>query len=90
MSMAEVSKFFETEILMPHESEQNIKPRFHAKFRDYEAVITIDDLRVIQGSLPPRTYWLIVHWALLHREDLSKNWALILKHKEPHQIQPLS
>lgn len=69
-------------------SKEHNPPHFHAYYGDYSAVIAIDTLEVISGSLPPRVKGLVIEWADLHKEELLKNWKLLQTGK-PKKIKPL-
>ncbi|MFH0799295.1 MAG: DUF4160 domain-containing protein [Pseudomonadota bacterium] len=46
-------------------------------------------MKVIEGSLPPRALGLVVEWAMIHRDELVKEWELS-RSKEPlFSIDPL-
>jgi len=64
-------------------------PHFHAKYNEYEAIIRIDSLSVIAGSLPPRALGMVMEWAAIHREEILENWRRAENFEELKKIQPL-
>lgn len=50
------------------------QPHFHAEYNEFTAQISINDLQLINGALPPRVLGLVVEWASLHRDELKYNW----------------
>lgn len=42
----------------------------HIKYGDYMAVMELDNLNIIEGTLPKRCRQLIREWAELHQEEL--------------------
>lgn len=65
------------------------EPRhFHARYGEFTAAIAIDDLRVLQGQLPPRALALTVEWAALHHDDLHRAWEAV-KVGSRASIEPL-
>jgi hypothetical protein len=64
-------------------------PHFHAYYAGDEAVVGIEDQRLIAGGLPPRALGLIVEWASLHRAELREAWGLAVVGKTPGKIEPL-
>jgi hypothetical protein len=64
-------------------------PHFHAIYGDQEAVIAIQNLRLLEGRLPRRALALVRSWGKLHREDLQRNWDLARAHRTLQQIAPL-
>ncbi len=49
-------------------------PHFHAEYSEFSAKISINDLGILQGHLPPKALALIIEWASIHREELINNW----------------
>ena len=45
-------------------------PHFHAKFAEFHAVIDIDKLAIIRGSLPPSKSNAVIRWATGRQEAL--------------------
>jgi hypothetical protein len=64
-------------------------PHFHAIYGEYEAVIAIESLVVLEGSLPRRGLGLVVEWAELHRAELLADWELCRSRQQPQKIDPL-
>lgn len=50
------------------------RPHFHARYAEHDASVAIEDLEVLQGSLPPKCLALAREWARLHRDELKANW----------------
>ena len=51
--------------------------------------MNINDLSIINGSLPPRVYGFVVEWASIHKDELLDNWSKAKDLKTPKNIQPL-
>ena len=85
--MPEISHFLGIVIMM-YFNDHN-PPHFHAKYNDYRAAISILDLSVLEGKLPPRILGLVMEWADLHREDLMNNWNSLKATGYYNKIQPL-
>lgn len=64
-------------------------PHFHALYAEYEVLIDIHTLEIIQGSMPRRALALILEWASLHRAELLEDWELCEKNQSPKKILPL-
>ncbi len=66
-------------------------PRFYGiiKYGEYKCQISIQDLSILNGSLPNRAYALVLEWAAMHREELMQNWNLAVQNKPVNQIAPL-
>ena len=85
--MPEISRFFGIVIQM-YFNEHN-PPHFHAEYQNYEAVICINDLRIVAGYLPPRPLALVLKWTELHRKELLENWSEMRLEHSPKKIKPL-
>jgi hypothetical protein len=64
-------------------------PHFHAEYGEHEILIKIDDLSIYSGYLPSRAFGLLMEWALLHKEELMKNWNLAQRDLHLNKIEPL-
>jgi hypothetical protein len=51
-------------------------------YNEYEALIVINDLTVLKGSLPSRVSGLAMEWANSHKAELLDNWNMIQKEVE--------
>jgi hypothetical protein len=64
-------------------------PHFHARYAEHNAVIAIDDLRVLVGALPSTALRLVTEWATLHRDELTADWDRVISGALPEPIEPL-
>lgn len=85
--MPEISRFFGIVIAI-YWKDHGV-PHFHAKYGNDRASYAIIDLRVLEGSLPPRVNALVLEWAFLHREELMEDWTLALENKPMNRVAPL-
>lgn len=65
-------------------------PHFHALYAEYEALIDIRTLDVLEGELPKRAMALVVEWASAHRSELQEDWDLCAQMQMPKKIAPLA
>ncbi|MHC5673686.1 DUF4160 domain-containing protein [Nostoc sp.] len=49
-------------------------PHFHAIYGEYNALISIESLEIIEGDLPSRAQKLVLEWATLYQQDLLQMW----------------
>lgn len=82
-----ISRFFGIIIAMYY--KEHAPPHFHAKYAGQWAAFTIQDMRIIEGHLPPRAVALVLEWAFRHREELLENWRRIERREELLKIAPL-
>jgi Domain of unknown function (DUF4160) len=52
----------------------HVPPHFHAVYAEFSAQISILDLGILEGYLPPKALALVVEWASIHKEVLIENW----------------
>ncbi len=64
-------------------------PHFHALYAEYETLINIKTLEIIEGNMPRRALALILEWASLHRSELLEDWNLCEQKQMPKKILPL-
>lgn len=57
----------------------------HIKYSDYEAVMELNNLNIIDGNIPKRCRQLVREWAELHQEELITMWNT----QNFHPIAPL-
>ncbi|HPA45097.1 MAG TPA: DUF4160 domain-containing protein [bacterium] len=85
--MPEISRFLGIVIAMYF--KEHAPPHFHAKYGGHRAAFSIHDLRLVEGSLPPRIVALVLEWAFQHREELMENWKRVERREELQRIEPL-
>jgi len=62
---------------------------FHAEYQGQQATFTFDG-EILAGAIRSRTALrLIKEWALLHREELEKNWQRVKTREPLERIRPL-
>lgn len=69
--------------------EDHAPPHFHALYAEYEAMIDIQTLAVVQGEMPRRALSLILEWASEHRTELLEDWNLCDQRQPLKKIAPL-
>ena len=85
--MPELSRFLGISILMYFDDHN--PPHFHVRYNDYRAIISIDELKVLEGHLPARILGLVVEWAVLHKDELMRNWNMVKDTGKYFKIDPL-
>jgi len=65
-------------------------PHFHVEYNEDEALISINDLSIIKGNLPPRVMGLAMEWARLHQAELLENWNMVKDSGKYYKIDPLT
>jgi len=71
------------------DTKQHKQPHIHVKYAEHEAVFSIPEGDLLEGSIPKAKTKLIVAWIELRKEDLMANWALAVKGEPIYQLEPL-
>ena len=85
--MPEISRFFGMVVTMCY--NDHAPPHFHVRYGGQKALIRINPPTILEGRLSPRLLGLVVEWASLHREELSRNWDLARQEAALNRIAPL-
>lgn len=85
--MPEISRFFGIIIFM-YFDEHN-PPHFHVKYGEERAVLSINELKVMEGKLSRRALSLVLEWANEHRQELMDNWNSLETTGNFSKIAPL-
>lgn len=85
--MPVISRFLGIVIAMFYQDHN--PPHFHVRYNNYKAIISINNLALMEGSLPPRALNLVMEWANLHKEELMENWELAANLATLKTIKPL-
>ena len=85
--MPEICRFLGIIIAMYY--NDHMPPHFHAKYGGQRAAFSIEDLKIIEGTLPQRIISLVLEWAFLHRDELMQNWHRAQRKDKLERIEPL-
>jgi hypothetical protein len=85
--MPEISRFFGIIIFM-YFDEHN-PPHFHARYNEERALISIQELKVMEGFLSRRALSLVLEWGNEHRAELINNWNSLQNTGDFSKIAPL-
>ena len=64
-------------------------PHLHAEYAGSEAVFSLEESELLEGSMPPRQIRLIQAWIEIHREELMADWTLAIRGESLVKIDPL-
>ena len=88
--MAVISMFYGIIISMYcFDMRRHKLPHIHVKYQEHEAVISIPDGTVLDGSIPSGKLKLVAAWVEIHREDLLADWELASSGQNVFSIDPL-
>jgi hypothetical protein len=88
--MPVISMFYGVIVLMYYfDNRKHHQPHIHAQYSDEEAVISIPDGNVIEGSLRRAKLKLVQAWIEIHQEELMEDWELAVSGQQLFKIEPL-
>lgn len=88
--MPVISMFYGVIVLMYYfDNRQHQSPHIHVQYSGEEAVISIPDGNVIEGSIRTNKLKLVQAWIEIHQEDLMANWELAVNGQQVFRIEPL-
>lgn len=64
-------------------------PRFRATYGGQEVIVSINELEIIEGTMPNKQLKMLLGWAAFHQEELIENWNLAENMQELFAIEPL-
>jgi len=71
------------------DNKKHKKPHIHVKYQEQEAVISIPNGEVLEGTIKSTKLKLVQAWIEIHKEDLMADWELAVKGQNPFPIEPL-
>ena len=77
--MPEISLFYGIRVTM----------YYNAEYNGHKALVDINNIQVIRGSLPNKQLRLILAWCTIHQDELMQNWELAKDMKPLNKINPL-
>jgi Domain of unknown function (DUF4160) len=83
--MPEICGFYEIIIRMYLIDREHPLRHIHIKYGDYEVVMELINLNIVDGSLPKKCRQLVREWAEQHQDKLIEMWDT----QNFHTISPL-
>lgn len=88
--MAIISMFYGIIISMYYlDNKQHKLPHIHVRYQNEEAVISIIDGQLLEGTLKPNKMKLVQAWMEIHNEELMADWELAISGEMIFKIDPL-
>jgi len=88
--MPVISMFYGIIVLMYFvDVKKHKRPHIHVQYQDKEAVFSIPDGKILEGSLPRNKIKLVYAWIEIHQEDLMADWKLAVQGAPVFKIDPL-
>ncbi|MEZ0537140.1 DUF4160 domain-containing protein [Caldicellulosiruptoraceae bacterium PP1] len=88
--MAILSMFYGIIISMYYmDNKKHMVPHIHVTYQGIEAVVSIPDGNLLEGSIKPNKMKLVQAWIEIHQDELMANWELAIKGENVYKIEPL-
>lgn len=71
------------------DNKKHSTPHIHAKYQEYEVILSIPDGDILEGDIPGAKMKLLQAWIELHKDELIANWELAVAGQQPYKIDPL-
>ncbi|MEZ4767114.1 MAG: DUF4160 domain-containing protein [Caldilineales bacterium] len=69
-----ISRFYGIAIKMYFSQSEHGIPHFHALYGEYNAVVAIETLEMLEGDLPVRAERLVKEWGAQYQSELLEMW----------------
>jgi hypothetical protein len=88
--MPVISMFYGVIVLMYFMDKKKHKlPHIHVQYQDNEAVISIPEGKLLEGTLPKSKIKLVHAWIEIHQDELMADWKLAIQGEPLFKIDPL-
>ena len=88
--MPVISMFYGVIVMMYYfDNRRHHEPHIHVQYGEEEAVISIPEGNVIEGSIRSNKLKLVQAWIEIHQEDLMADWHLAANGQPIFKIEPL-
>ena len=88
--MPVISMFYGVIVLMYYfDNRRHHRPHIHVQYSDEEAVISIPDGNLMEGSLRSAKLKLVQAWIEIHQDELIADWKLAVNGQQVFKIDPL-
>ena len=88
--MPTISMFYGIVVMMYYlDNKQHKLPHIHVQYQGVEAIVSIPEGILLEGSLPPNKSKLLQAWIEIHKEELMADWQLAVTGQALFTIEPL-
>lgn len=88
--MPVISMFYGVIVLMYYfDNRRHHQPHIHVQYSDEEAVISIPEGNLMEGSLRSAKLKLVQAWIEIHQDELMADWELAVNGQKVFKIDPL-
>ena len=88
--MPVISMFYGVIVLMYYfDNRRHHQPHIHVQYSDEDAVISIPEGNLMEGSLRSAKLKLVQAWIEIHQDELIADWKLAVNGQQVFKIDPL-
>lgn len=88
--MPVISMFYGIIVLMYYfDNKKHHQPHIHVECGEEEAVVSIPDGAVLEGTLRTAKLKLVQAWIEIHQEEIMADWRLAVSGQSVFKIDPL-
>jgi len=88
--MPVISMFYGVIVLMYYfDNRKHHRPHIHVQYSDEEAVISIPEGNLMEGSPRRAKLKLVQAWIEIHQDELMADWELAVNGQQVFRIDPL-
>lgn len=88
--MPVISMFYGIIVLMYYfDNKKHKLPHIHAQYAEEEAVVSIPDGELLEGTIPSSKLRILNAWIEIHKDDLLADWKLAVSGQQVFKIEPL-
>ncbi len=71
------------------DNRRHKKPHIHVQYQDEQAVVSIPDGEILEGTIKSNKLKLIQAWLIIHKDEIMADWKLASEGNEIFKIDPL-
>lgn len=88
--MAIISMFYGIIVsLYFFDNRRHEKPHIHVQYQEEQAVLSIPEGEILEGSIKSNKVKLIQAWLEIHKDEIMADWKLASEGNEIFKIDPL-
>jgi len=88
--MAIISMFYGIIVSMYYmDNRKHSSPHIHVAYQGEEAIVSIPDGAIIEGSIKANKMKLVQAWVEIHTDELMADWQLAITGENVYKIEPL-
>ena len=73
--MPVITRFYGLTVKMYLLGKEHNPPHIHIPYGEYNAVIDLQTLKLMEGDLPGKGLSMAMEWTTLHRDELLEMWS---------------